>query len=50
MSQIARGMIGGLIGMVLVLAGWHLWIDHQQWHQLLMMVQQQAAKAAPEAK
>lgn len=40
------GSVGAILGTLLVLAGWHLYIDHQNLHVLVSLVQQQAAKAA----
>lgn len=39
----------GALGVALALAAWHLYIDHQNLHALVNLVQQQAQRAAAAA-
>lgn len=37
----------GLVGMLVALVVWHLWVDHQTWHVLLNNLSQAGSQAAP---
>lgn len=42
---IAISFVAGVLGVTVTLMGWHLYVDHQNLHALVNMVQQQAAQA-----
>lgn len=41
-----KGLVGGILGVLLVLILVHLWLDHQALHQLITYVNQQIAQQA----
>lgn len=44
-KTILASFAAGMLGVLVVLAIWHLQVDHQNLHALVNMVQQQAAQA-----
>ena len=40
------GLAGGMLGVALALLVWHLWGDHVLLHQVVLLLNQQAAAAS----
>lgn len=48
LRTILIGFLSAVAGVILTLAVWHVWVDHQQFHALInMLVQQQQQQGAP---
>lgn len=53
METFAKGLLGAAIGTAIVLLTWHVWTDHRLHHEMLRVLQANAAaqqqQAAPPA-
>lgn len=44
-KSIVVGIGAGILGVLLVLAGLHVYVDHKNWHQVVNAIAAQQAKA-----